>query len=133
MDQLQSATKILVVDDNETNRYVLSKILTGRGAEVVQASTGGEAITAVKQQPDLILMDIHLPDMTGYAALEKLRATPDGVDVAVILMSAVEPPPHARNAAAALGVRSFLTLPVVPDDLWIVIQATMHRRRRQAG
>lgn len=134
MIQSTSAKKILVVDDNEAHRYVITKILSKRGVEVCQASSGKEALENVDCSPDLILMDIHLPDMTAYTVLEKLRREEQTRDLPVILMSAVEPAPHARNTAASFGVRSFLTLPVIPDDLWIVIEATMHRKKtRQAG
>jgi CheY-like chemotaxis protein len=80
------------------------------------------------RQPHVVLMDIHLPDMTAYEVLEKLRAQEDTRALPVILMSAVEPAPHARSMAKALGVHSFLTLPVLSEDLWIVLQAAMQKR-----
>jgi CheY-like chemotaxis protein len=132
MRQPTTAKKILVVDDNEVNRYTLAKMIQARGAEVVQASCGKEAIEVMDAAPDVALVDIHLPDMTGYELLELLRKTPPGANLPLVLMSATEPAPHARSAAASLGVHSFLTLPVVPDDLWIVIEATLHRQKRQA-
>jgi len=77
--------------------------------------------------PDLMLMDIHLPDMSAYDVLQRLRGEPKTANVAVILMSAVEPAPDARSMAEVLGVHSFLTLPVLSQDLWIVIQAALRR------
>jgi CheY-like chemotaxis protein len=125
------AKKILVVDDNEVNRYSLARMIQARGAEVVQASSGQQAIEAITKEPDVALVDIHLPDMTGYELLESLRKNPKGQNLPLVLMSATEPAPHARSAAASLGVHSFLTLPVVPDDLWIVIEATIHKQKRR--
>src|SRR3982750_2703181 len=123
--------KILIVDDTEINRYTLSKMISVRGIEVLQAATGGEAIALAQQSPDLALIDIHLPDMTGYQVLEEVRKNPVSADLCVVLMSATEPPPAARSAAAHLGVHSFLTLPVVSDDLWVVIQANFQRQKRR--
>ena len=130
-DDLQPK-KILVVDDNEVNRYTLAKMLKSRGAEVLHAGAGSQGLESAKELPDVALVDIHLPDMTGYEMLDQLRKKDEGANLPVVLMSATEPAPHARSAAAALGVHSFLTLPVVSEDLWIVIEATMHRQKRRA-
>jgi CheY-like chemotaxis protein len=124
---------VLVIDDNEVNRYAISKILASRGVSVLQADTGEEGIRMASQQPDVVLMDIHLPDMTGYDALKRLRSNEATALLPVILISATEPAPNARNAATALGVQSFLTVPVISEDLWIVIEATLHRSRHQAS
>jgi CheY-like chemotaxis protein len=127
-----SPIKLLVVDDNEANRYALSRTLTKRGVEVSEATTGYKALQMAHRQPHLLLMDIHLPDMTAYDVLERLRAQDETRSLPVILMSAVEPAPQARNMAQALGVHSFLTLPVLSEDLWIVIQAALQKRTKSA-
>ena len=119
---------MLVVDDNETNRYAVSRILQKHGAEVVEASSGRLASELARTLPNLVLMDIHLPDMTAYDVLENMRGEPSTKNIPVILMSAVEPAPHARAMAQSLGVHSFLTVPVLSNDLWIVVQAAMRRQ-----
>ncbi|MGZ4788564.1 MAG: response regulator [Terriglobales bacterium] len=124
--------RLLVVDDSETNRYALSRQLTKRGAMVEEASNGRQALQLAESLPNAVLMDIHLPDMTAYNVLERLRQSPATRQLPVILMSAVEPAPHARAMAENLGVHAFLTLPVLPDDLWIVVQAALHRRSRRS-
>ena len=120
--------KLLVVDDNDANRYALSRLLTKQGAEVAEANTGARALQMAEALPNLVLMDIHLPDMTAYDVLERLRSQPETASLPVILMSAVEPAPHARSMAQTLGVHSFLTLPVLSDDLWIVIRAALQKQ-----
>ena len=95
---------MLVVDDNETNRYAVSRILQKHGAEVVEASSGRLASELARTLPNLVLMDIHLPDMTAYDVLENMRGEPSTKNIPVILMSAVEPAPHARAMAQSLGV-----------------------------
>jgi len=122
--------RVLVVDDNDANRYAISRLLTKKGAAVSEANTGEQALEQAQDLPHAMLMDIHLPDMTAYHVLERLRQSPKTAGLAVILMSAVEPAPQARQMAEAFGVHSFLTLPVLADDLWIVIQAALERNRR---
>ncbi len=119
--------KVLVVDDTDANRYAVSHILQTKGAEVLEATTGRQAIELSQRIPDLVLMDIHLPDMTAYDVLESMRNDGSTKNIPVVLMSAVEPAPHARSMAQALGVRSFLTVPVLSNDLWIVVQAAVRK------
>jgi two-component system alkaline phosphatase synthesis response regulator PhoP len=121
---------VLVIDDNEVTRYTLTKTLASKGVSVLAAGTAQEGIEMASQNPDLVLLDIHLPDMSGYQALEFLRRNGDTAHLPVIFMSATEPAPSARSAAAALGVKSFLTLPVAPQDLWVVIEGTFHRSKQ---
>jgi CheY-like chemotaxis protein len=123
-----SPLKILVVDDNEANRYGLSRLLSKRGAEVIEAGNGSEALRLARTIPDLVVLDIHLPDMTGYEVLQHLRGEALTASLPVILMSALEPAPHARAVAQTLGVHSFLTFPVLSDDLWVVIQAALRKQ-----
>jgi CheY-like chemotaxis protein len=122
LDKAQSMTnpspiELLVVDDNEANRYALSRTLSKRGVQVSEASTGCKALQMAHRRPH----------MTAYDVLEKLRAQEETRSLPVILMSAIEPAPHARSMAQSLGVHSFLTLPVLSEDLWIVIQAALHK------
>jgi len=121
--------KLLVVDDNDANRYALSRLLTHRGIEVTEADSGEKALQMAESQPHVMLMDIHLPDMTAYDVLALLRRKAETASLPVILMSAIEPTANARSMAQTLGVHSFLTLPVLLDDLWIVIQAALQRRQ----
>jgi len=66
--------KILVVEDNETNMYLWRRILKNGGYEVIPATSGEEGVElAIKEKPDLILMDIQLTDMDGLEATKKIR------------------------------------------------------------
>ncbi len=85
----ERSPRILLVDDNATNRFVARSFLASSGAEVDEAEDGAEAVNkAETQQFDLILMDLHMPIMDGYSAAETIRASPSGKDVAIIALTA---------------------------------------------
>jgi two-component system, cell cycle response regulator DivK len=69
--------RILVIEDHLDNRDILRDLLTSVGYEIIEASTGEEGVcAAVRQTPDLILMDLHLPGIDGYEATRRIKAYP---------------------------------------------------------
>ena len=104
--------KILLVEDNEMNRDMLSRRLSKRGHEVVVAVDGSEAIErAQEDHPQLILMDMSLPVMDGWEATRRLKAEPTTNDIPIIALTA-----HAmesdRDRALEAGCDDFDTKPV---------------------
>jgi two-component system cell cycle response regulator DivK len=104
--------KILLVEDNEMNRDVLSRLLKRRGYEMTFAEDGESAIQmALEQTPDLILMDISLPRMDGNEATQRLRQERACADLPIIALTA-----HAmasdREKALASGCTDYETKPV---------------------
>ena len=82
-------TKILLVEDNEMNRDMLSRRLARRGYQVLLAVDGREAIAVAREQkPDLILMDMSLPVLDGWEATRQLKADPETKDIPVIALTA---------------------------------------------
>jgi two-component system cell cycle response regulator DivK len=107
-----SMPKILLVEDNELNRDMLSRRLTKRGFDVSIASDGSEALTAARaDRPDLILMDMSLPIISGWEATTALKQDPDTKAIPVIALTA-----HAmsgdREKAIEAGCDEFETKPV---------------------
>ena len=77
--------RILVVEDNETNMYLVGFILKNNGYEVIEANTGQKGIElSQKENPDLIIMDIQLPDIDGHEVTMKIREMETGKDVPII-------------------------------------------------
>ena len=82
--------KILIVDDNNDIRILLSHELSAQGYQVLMASTGAEAIAhCTKEKPDLILMDISMPDKDGPEAATDIKANPATQDIPVIFLTAL--------------------------------------------
>ena len=81
--------KILVVEDNEVNRDMLSRRMKRRGYEVITAADGGQGYSlAVSEMPDLILMDISLPEMDGWEVIDLLKANEATRHIPIIVVTA---------------------------------------------
>lgn len=80
---------ILIADDNEANRELVSVILEREGYRVLEASDGRQAVEQVQQNhPDLVLLDIHMPEMDGYDAVRAIRTTTSTPTVPVVALTA---------------------------------------------
>ena len=69
-------TTILVVDDNPTSRYIIVKMLQRARYEVKEAATGREALRLAAEKPDLVILDVGLPDLSGYEVCQIIRSNP---------------------------------------------------------
>ena len=104
--------KILLVEDNEMNRDMLSRRLERRGFEVVIAVDGGEGVAMARSEaPDLILMDMSLPVMNGWEATRIIRADPATAAIPVIALTA-HSMPGDREKAMEAGCNDYDTKPV---------------------
>ena len=120
--------KILLVEDNELNRDMLSRRLRRRGYEVVIAADGGEGVSmAMSETPDLILMDMSLPVMNGWEATQTLKMDPETRPIPVIALTA-----HAmvgeREKALAAGCDDYDTKPVDLKQLLHKIETLLSSR-----
>ncbi|HYQ69235.1 fused response regulator/phosphatase [Actinophytocola sp.] len=121
---------ILVVDDAEANRYLLSSWLRRVGYRVTEASTGAEALSSLTgERPDLLLLDVNLPDMSGLDVCAQVKADPRTAVVPVIHVSAtaVEPEDEARGLTG--GADAYLLEPVDPRVLVATIEAVLRYYR----
>ena len=103
--------KILIVDDEETSRRILTIALEGLGHELVYARDGEEAVAvALREQPDLIVMDIDLPKMNGYEAARQIKATP-GLRFTKIAAVTARTVQYSEEMARQSGCDDFITKP----------------------
>lgn len=118
-------TKILYVEDNEDNVFMLTRRLTKRGYDVVVAGNGEEGVArANEEQPGLILMDLSLPVLDGWEATRRLKADPATQNIPVIALSAHAMPGDAEKALAA-GCDDYDTKPVEMKRLLSKISALL--------
>ena len=82
------SARVLVVDDNEDNVQIMSRMLLARGFEVRTARDGKAALRSIEQElPDVVLLDIMMPDMDGIEVLDRIRANPQSASLPVILVT----------------------------------------------
>jgi signal transduction histidine kinase len=117
---------ILNVDDHEVARYARTRILTNAGFRVLDAGSGEETIAiAEKHQPDLILLDVHLPDVNGVEVCRRLKAAPRDYSVIVIQISASAVTASHATASLDAGADAYLMEPVEPDVLVSTVKAML--------
>ena len=105
-------TKILYVEDNPDNVYMLTRRLKKKGFELIIAGDGQEGIDkAVEESPDLILMDLSLPTMDGWTATAEIKKIEGVKDIPIIALSAHAMPEH-RDRAIKAGCSDYDTKPV---------------------
>ncbi len=104
--------RILVVEDNGTNLYLIRFILEKGGYEVIEAMEGAVGVElAVKEKPDLIIMDIQLPDIDGLEATKRIRASEADGDIPIIALTSFAMPGD-RESALAAGCTGYIEKPI---------------------
>jgi CheY-like chemotaxis protein len=106
---------ILIIEDNEQNLYLVTFILEKSGHRVLQARSGDEGVRlAIDSVPDLILLDIQLPVMDGYAVARELRKIPNLAHTPIIAVTSFAMPGDREQALAA-GCTGYIEKPIDPD------------------
>lgn len=114
--------KILSVDDSFTVRMLIKKALANYECEIVEAANGQEGLdAAIKEKPDLIILDITMPEMDGVQMLEKFREHPSSKSVPVIMLTAEKSQDVVMRIAKA-GVQDYIVKPFDKDVLIEKIQ-----------
>jgi signal transduction histidine kinase/DNA-binding NarL/FixJ family response regulator len=118
---------VLVVEDNEDNLFTLRQILARRPLEIVTAQSGRQAIERCRQQfPDLIIMDVQMPGMTGLQATGAIRALPGGASIPIVALTA-QAMKGDRERILAAGCDAYLSKPVQPNELISVVERLLRR------
>jgi CheY-like chemotaxis protein len=122
---------VLVIEDNEQNLYLVRFLLEARGHRVAEARDGPEGIAAARAAtPDIILLDIQLPQMDGYAVARTLRAMPALDAVPIVAVTS-----YAMNGdwvkALASGCDAYIEKPIDPDTFAAEVAAAAGRRKKE--
>ena len=114
---------VLVVDDNGVDRAYMEKLMTGAGYVVAHAINGVQALEMAKRiKPDLILMDVNMPEMDGFAATRSLRNDPETKNIPVVLVTAKDQ--KADKAwGQMLGAKGYITKPYTDEAVLSVVRS----------
>jgi PAS domain S-box-containing protein len=122
---------ILHVDDDERTRYLLSQVLQHEGFRVLEAATGSDALVQVAAQPDLIILDVHLPDMDGYQVCQKIKASPTTATIPVLHLSGHLVGAEDKARGLDVGADAYLTKPVEPSELIATVRALLRNHQAE--
>ena len=121
--------RILIVDDNEAGRYAVGRVLRQAGYDIVEAGTGGEALSRVTaDRPDLVILDVRLPDINGVEVSGQIKAKPETASIPVLQMSASAVDSGSRVAALESGADGYISSPVEPAVLVATVRALLRIR-----
>jgi two-component system alkaline phosphatase synthesis response regulator PhoP len=122
--------KILIAEDERDIRDLITFTLTFAGYEVIPTANGEEAYqVALKEIPDLILLDVRMPRMTGYEACEQLKASSSTQDIPVVFLSAKGQESEVRTGLE-VGAEEYILKPFSPDQLTARIKEILMQHRK---
>jgi PAS domain S-box-containing protein len=127
----QPRTTVLYVDDNEQSRLVLTLLFRKAGFEVKEAATGTEALRLVEDKPDLVVLDVNLPDINGFEVCRKIKAHPATSFIPVLHLSARYISSEDKVHGLESGADGYLTKPVEPQELIAQVRALVRVRQAE--
>ncbi|RSN11236.1 protein phosphatase [Streptomyces sp. WAC 01325] len=136
-DVKQSDTTVMVVDDVPTNRYAMGAVLRRAGHHVVPVASAGEALSELDVRlragalPDVALVDVGLPDMSGFELCRRVKSTPSTAALPVVHFSATAVDAKDRCRGLDAGADAFLPVPAEPREIQAVVHAAVRRGRRR--
>jgi len=119
------------VDDYDGTRYIVSRILRQAGFEVVGATNGTEALQRARENPRLIILDVNLPDISGWEVCRQLKTNAVTAPIPVLYLSATWVSSADRVRGLNGGADGFLTEPVEPAELLATVQALLRARQTE--
>lgn len=122
---------ILVVDDNPVTRYSTSRVLRSAGFDVLEAATGGDALRLAARAPDLVVLDVNLPDIDGFQVCRELRRQPVTARTPVVHLSATFVNDINKVQGLDAGADGYLTHPVEPPVLIATVKAFLRTRHAE--
>ncbi|HEU4539223.1 MAG TPA: response regulator [Polyangiaceae bacterium] len=125
------AASVLVVNDDRPSLYLLSRYLKQGGFRVLEAASGVEALeAAVRERPDLVVLDVLLPDVSGYEVGRRLRAAPATAGVGILYVSAHFPIDALRSTG--VGGDAYMQQPVDDTELLTTARLVLQTRQTRA-
>lgn len=128
---LKPAQTILYADDTAAQRYAVSRVLRGAGFRILEASTGRQALEMSSLAPDLIVLDVNLPDINGIEVCKQIKASAATSHTPVLQVSASYVSTEARVAGLEGGADAYLTQPIQPQELIATVRALLRTRQSE--
>jgi serine phosphatase RsbU (regulator of sigma subunit)/DNA-binding NarL/FixJ family response regulator len=131
-------TTVLVVDDVAASRYAMGTVLRRAGHQVVPVASGNEALVELDVRlrkgilPDVALIDVDLPDMSGFELCRRLKERPHMAGLPVVHFSAAAVPPGNRCQGLDSGAETYLTVPAEPEEIEAVVRSAVANARLRA-
>jgi signal transduction histidine kinase/FixJ family two-component response regulator len=130
---MSSSPRILNVDDDEIGRFTVTQMLRSAGFDVDEAVNGADALAKAELLPDLILLDVRMPDMDGFEVCRRIKANPLTAGITVLHLSATQIDAQAIAHGLNWGADGYLTEPIGQAELVATIRAFLRIRRAEAG
>ncbi len=131
-DSAAAGPTLLVIDDTDANRYAVARHLRASGFTVVEAATGLDGLSrATAHPPDLIVLDVRLPDITGFEVARRLRGQPRTADIPILHISASFTDPSTKVLGLDNGADGYLTHPIDPPVMLATVRALLRARRAE--
>lgn len=126
--------KVLYIEDQDINQVLMEAQLSDLpGITLIQATTGAEGVRLVRSEhPDLVLLDMHLPDIDGLELLRHLKSDPSTADIPVVAVSA-DALASQIEAAIQAGAQQYLTKPISVSELLAVVDAVLEGAETKFG
>jgi len=122
---------VAVVDDDDAKRYAIVRLLRNQGFTIVEGKTGAEALTLAQDHPDLMVLDVKLPDMSGFDVCRQLKADSATARILVMHMSATLVESKNRVAGLDAGADAYLTDAVHPNEFVATVRALLRARNAE--
>ncbi len=122
-----------MVDDNQAHLYAIIRFLQGAGFKVLEASTGNESLKRAEQMPDLIVLDVNLPDVNGFEVCQRLKANPATAKIPIVFLSNTYDPSAGKEWARYFGAQEFLIHPIQGEQLTTIINGVLAKSRAEAA
>ena len=118
--------RVLIVDDERTNRQLLEIMLEPEGYELLLATNGEEALAMIERQaPDLVVLDVMMPGMNGYVVTSRIKANPATRHIPVLVLSSLDDQ-NSRAHGAGAGADGFLSKPVERRALCEIVRTLLN-------
>ncbi|MBX9599755.1 MAG: response regulator [Bryobacteraceae bacterium] len=129
----EESARILCIDDDEAKRYAISRFLRREGFAVIEGGTGSEALELARNRPDLIILDVNLPDINGFEVCARIRQDPATSTIPILHLSASFVEVRDKVKGLESGADAYLVERTEPEELIATVRALLRMKRAEAA